>query len=77
MTCVKLYKATGERKHVGLIITQSRFLIRNLSEDLGKACGAGNGSGVDGGEGRLHCWMEFLKLRSLAHSYSKFRATEN
>lgn len=54
MTCVKLYKAAGERKHVGLIITQSRFLIRNLSEDLGKACGAGNGSGVDGREGWPH-----------------------
>lgn len=77
MTCVKLYKATGERKHVRLIITQSRFLIRNLSEDLGKARGAGNGSGVDGGEGRPHRWMEFLKLRSPAHSNSKFRAMEN
>lgn len=50
MTSGKLYKATRERKHMGLIITQPRSQIRNLSEDLEKMCGAGNGYGVNGGE---------------------------
>lgn len=71
------HKATEGRKHVGLIITQSTFQIRNLSEDQEKACEGGNHGGGDRGDVRQRGWTELLKLRSPAHSNSKFRAVEN
>ena len=77
MTCVRLHKVTGGRKHVGLIITQSTFQIRNLSEDQEKACEGGNRGGVDREDMKQRGWTELLKLRSPAHSNSKFRAAEN
>ena len=42
-----MYKATGERKHAGLIITQSRSQIQNLSEDQEKARGGGDSGGAE------------------------------